>query len=150
MVTQIVDVNYAKATTLRQTVQALLARDCTGLSTMATGRELGVPMNQQQGGGQNQGNGITGQGCVVRGSVAADSATNKLIITETPSRLPEIVARLQELDIRTPQVAIKAKIILNLTASGHRTPTTSARATSSSSSWCRALSEHARADRHGR
>jgi type IV pilus assembly protein PilQ len=111
MVTQIVDVNYAKATTLRQTVQALLARDCTGLSTMATGRELGVPMNQQQGGGQNQGNGITGQGCVVRGSVAADSATNKLIITETPSRLPEIVARLQELDIRTPQVAIKAKII---------------------------------------
>jgi len=111
MVTQIVDVNYAKATTLRQTVQALLARDCTGLSTMATGREMGMPMNQAQGGGQNQGNGITGQGCVVRGSVAADSATNKLIITETPSRLPEIVARLQELDIRTPQVAIKAKII---------------------------------------
>ncbi len=109
MVTQIVDVNYAKATTLRQTVQALLARDCTGLSTMATGREMGMPMNQQ-GGGQNQG-GISGQGCVVRGSVAADSATNKLIITETPSRLPEIVARLQELDIRTPQVAIKAKII---------------------------------------
>ncbi len=111
MVTQIVDVNYAKATTLRQTVQALLARDCTGLSTLATGRDLGVPMNQQQGGAGQQGNGITGQGCVVRGSVAADSATNKLIITETPSRLPEIVARLQELDIRTPQVAIKAKII---------------------------------------
>ena len=111
MVTQIVDVNYAKATTLRQTVQALLARDCTGLSTLATGRDLGVPMNQQQGGSGQQGNGITGQGCVVRGSVAADSATNKLIITETPSRLPEIVARLQELDIRTPQVAIKAKII---------------------------------------
>ena len=40
MVTQIVDVNYAKATTLRQTVQALLARDCTGLSTLATGRDF--------------------------------------------------------------------------------------------------------------
>ena len=111
MVTQIVDVNYAKATTLRQTVQALLARDCTGLSTMATGREMGMPMNQQQGGGQGSNNGISGQGCVVRGNVAADSATNKLIITEVPSRLPEIIARLQELDIRTQQVAIKAKII---------------------------------------
>jgi type IV pilus assembly protein PilQ len=52
-----------------------------------------------------------GQGCVVRGSVAADSATNKLIITEVPSRLPEIVSRIQQLDVRTPQVAIKAKII---------------------------------------
>ncbi len=112
MVTQIIDVNYAKASTLRQTVQALLARDCTGLSTMATGRELGMPLNQQQGSGQAGGNnGISGQGCVVRGSVAADSATNKLIITEVPSRLPEIIARLQELDIRTQQVAIKAKII---------------------------------------
>ncbi len=112
MITQIIDINYAKASTLRQTVQALLARDCTGLSTMATGRDLGVPMNQQSGGsGGSNNNGISGQGCVVRGSVAADSATNKLIITEVPSRLPEIVARLAELDIRTQQVAIKAKII---------------------------------------
>ncbi|MDQ6610806.1 MAG: AMIN domain-containing protein [Gemmatimonadota bacterium] len=111
LVTRILDVNYAKASTLQQTVQKLLARDCTGLSTMASGRDLGMNM-QQQGSGQsgNQG-GMQGSGCVVRGSVAADSATNKLIITEVPSRLPEIIARLQELDIRTPQVAIKAKIV---------------------------------------
>ena len=111
MVTQIVDVNYAKATTLRTTVQALLARDCTGLTTMANGRDLGMPIAQQQQNNANGGNQNNGQGCVVRGSVAADSATNKLIITEVPSRLPEIVARLAELDVRTPQVAIKAKII---------------------------------------
>jgi type IV pilus assembly protein PilQ len=43
--------------------------------------------------------------------VSADSATNKLIISEVPSRLPELIKRLQELDVRTPQVAIKAKII---------------------------------------
>jgi type IV pilus assembly protein PilQ len=109
LVTQIVDVNYAKAVALRNTVQALLARDCTGLTTMATGRDLGMPMNQ--GGGQGGQQQMGGQGCVVRGSVAADSATNKLIITEVPSRLPEIVSRIQQLDIRTPQVAIKAKII---------------------------------------
>lgn len=110
LVTQIIDVNYAKASTLRQTVQALLARDCTGISTMATGRDMGVPINNGQQGGQGN-NQISGQGCVVRGSVAADSATNKLIITEVPSRLPEIVSRLQQLDVRTQQVAIKAKII---------------------------------------
>lgn len=107
LVTQILDINYAKATALRPTVQALLARDCTGLSTLATGRDLGMPMNQQS----NQQGQMGGQGCVVRGSVTADSATNKLIITEVPSRIPEIVARIQELDIRTQQVAIKAKII---------------------------------------
>jgi type IV pilus assembly protein PilQ len=111
LVTQIVDINYAKAATLRNTVSALLARDCSQISTAQTGQQMGLPMQGgqmgAQGGQQNQG----GQGCVVRGSVAADSATNKLIITEVPSRLPEIVARIQQLDIRTPQVAIKAKIV---------------------------------------
>jgi len=110
LITRILDVNYAKASTLQNTVQKLLARDCTGMSTMATGRELGMNSNSGQSGQGNQG-GMQGQGCVVRGSVAADSATNKLIITEVPSRLPEIIARLQELDIRTPQVQIKAKIV---------------------------------------
>lgn len=110
LITQIVDVNYAKATVLRGTVQSLLARDCTGMSTAVTGRDMGVGVNQGSSGNQQQ-NQMGGQGCVVRGSVAADSATNKLIITEVPSRLPEIVARLQQLDVRTPQVAIKAKII---------------------------------------
>ncbi len=111
LVTRILDVNYAKASTLQQTVQKLLARDCTGLSTMATGRDLGMNMQQQGSGSGGNQSGMQGSGCVVRGSVAADSATNKLIITEVPSRLPEIVARLQELDIRTPQVSIRAKIM---------------------------------------
>lgn len=111
LVTQIIDVNYAKAAVLRNTVQALLARDCTGLNTMATGRSMGMPIAQGGGGGGGQQQAMGGEGCVVRGSVAADSATNKLIITEVPSRLPEIVSRIQQLDIRTPQVAIKAKII---------------------------------------
>ena len=110
LVTQIIDINYSKASVLRGTVQQLLARDCTGLTTMATGRDMGMPMNQGGGSGGQQDQ-TAGQGCVVRGSVAADSATNKLIITEVPSRLPEIVARVQQLDVRTPQVAIKAKII---------------------------------------
>lgn len=111
LVTQIVDINYAKAATLRNTVQALLARDCSQMSTAQTGQQMGVPMQGQMGMGNSQQGQAMGQGCVVRGSVAADSATNKLIITEVPSRLPEIVNRIQQLDIRTPQVAIKAKIV---------------------------------------
>ena len=113
LITQIVDVNYAKAVVLRSTVQSLLARDCTGMTTALTGRDMGMGMasSMNQGGGMDQQNSMAGQGCVVRGSVSADSATNKLIITEVPSRLPEIIARLQQLDVRTPQVAIKAKIV---------------------------------------
>jgi len=108
LVTQVLDINYAKATALRATVSALLARDCTGFATAQTGRDLvgGTAMT-------NQSNRSTdgGQGCVVRGTVTADSATNKLIISDVPSRLPEIIARIQQLDVRTPQVAIKAKIV---------------------------------------
>ncbi len=113
LVTQIININYAKASALVPTVRALLARDCSNLTTMQTGREMGGGaggMGGQQGGnrgGQMQ----EGQGCVLRGSVSADSSTNKLIISEVPTRLPELIKRLQELDVRTPQVAIKAKII---------------------------------------
>ncbi|MBU6366116.1 MAG: AMIN domain-containing protein [Gemmatimonadetes bacterium] len=107
LVTQVIEINYARATTLRTTVQALLTRDCTGLGSATSSRDPGMGGSQQGGGAGQQG----GAGCVVRGSVAADSATNRLIITEAPSRLPEIVARIKQLDFRTPQVTIKAKIV---------------------------------------
>jgi len=119
VITQIVNVNYAKAASLVPTVRALLARDCSNLTTMQAGREMGLGMGAPGGaGGGGMGGGARpggnmqdSQGCVLRGSVSADSATNKLIISEVPSRLPELIKRLQELDVRTPQVAIKAKII---------------------------------------
>jgi type IV pilus assembly protein PilQ len=117
LVTQIVNVNYAKAVSLVPTVRALLARDCSNLTTMQAGRDMGMAgqagMMGTAGGGQQRGqaNALDNQGCVLRGSVTADSATNKLIISEVPTRLPELIKRLQELDVRTPQVAIKAKII---------------------------------------
>jgi type IV pilus assembly protein PilQ len=49
--------------------------------------------------------------CQNQGSVAADSSTNALIITTVASRLDEVVGYVRNLDVRTPQVAIKAKII---------------------------------------
>src|SRR5688500_531392 len=88
--TQIVPVNYARAGSLVETVKSLLSRDCGGgrASAQAGARTVGS------------------DACITRGSVVADSGTNRLIITDVPSRLPEITGYVQDLDVRTPQVAI--------------------------------------------
>ena len=97
--TQLVSINYVSATSLQPTVQGLLYRDCApganqgGAAPAASGAQS-VPA-----------------GCIVRGTVAADSATNSLIITEVASRLPMLMTYVKGLDLRTPQVALKAKII---------------------------------------
>ena len=46
-----------------------------------------------------------------RGNVVADTGTNSLIITEIETRIDEIVDLVRQLDIRTPQVSIQAKLI---------------------------------------
>jgi type IV pilus assembly protein PilQ len=47
-----------------------------------------------------------------RGSVVADTTNNALVITDVQTRIQEIADFVRALDIRTPQVAIQAKIIL--------------------------------------
>jgi type IV pilus assembly protein PilQ len=95
LTTQIIPVNYARAGSLVETMRTLLSKDCLGAAA-ATG--AGPTLGSQQ-------------GCVTRGSVTADTATNRLVITDVPSRLAEISNYIRDLDVRTPQVAIKAKII---------------------------------------
>jgi type IV pilus assembly protein PilQ len=46
-----------------------------------------------------------------RGVVLADSATNSLIITDTRTRMQSILEFVDQIDIRTPLVAIQAKLI---------------------------------------
>lgn len=46
-----------------------------------------------------------------RGNVVADTGTNSLVITEVESRIAEIVDLVSQLDMRTPQVSIQAKLI---------------------------------------
>ena len=46
-----------------------------------------------------------------RGKVIADENSNSLIITDTRTRLPNLTEFVRGLDIRTPQVSIKAKIV---------------------------------------
>lgn len=95
LTTQIIPVNYARAASLVPTITTLLSKDCLGAAA-ATG--AGAAISQSD-------------GCVTRGSVSADTATNRLVVTDVPSRLAEIRNYINELDVRTPQVAIKAKII---------------------------------------
>ncbi|HEU4563712.1 MAG TPA: AMIN domain-containing protein [Gemmatimonadaceae bacterium] len=95
--TQIVPINYARAGSLVETVRTLLSKDCMG--------------SQGAGEGAQTLSTASGGACVTRGSVTADTATNRLVITDVPSRLQDILAYVRDLDVRTPQVAIKAKII---------------------------------------
>ena len=89
--TRIISVNYARASSLAPTIEGLLSRECAA-GAAGTSNAAGQ--------------------CKARGSVASDSATNRLLITDVPSRLDEIANYVKDLDVRTPQVAIKAKIIL--------------------------------------
>src|ERR1700716_3222713 len=91
--TQLISINYARALALVPTIQSLLQKDCPQVPSS------GNVVNNAR------------PSCVARGLVAADSTTNTLIITETASRLADVLQYVRSLDVRTPQVGIKAKII---------------------------------------
>jgi type IV pilus assembly protein PilQ len=92
LVTQLVSINYASAGGMVPVVRSLLSKDCAG----ATGGLGGT---------------ITTNQCQPRGNVIADTATNTLLITEAQSHLQDVVNYVRDLDVRTPQVSIRAKII---------------------------------------
>jgi type IV pilus assembly protein PilQ len=90
LVTQLIPVNYARAASLVETMSSLLSKDCPPAAPGATVQQASCP---------------------ARGSVRADSSTNTLLVTEVPSRINDLIGYVRDLDVRTPQVAIKAKII---------------------------------------
>jgi type IV pilus assembly protein PilQ len=97
LTTQIIKINYARASSLVETMQGLLSKDCP---------QGALPVANQQ---QQQAAGTPV--CITRGNVAADSATNSLLITEVTSRLNSLLSYVRELDVRTPQVALNAKVL---------------------------------------
>ena len=99
--THVISVNYAKAETMANTVKSLLGAGCGGGGAAAGGGGGGA-------GAQAAAGATT---CSARGSASFDEKTNTVIVTETPSRLADIESYIHDLDIRTPQVSIKAKII---------------------------------------
>jgi type IV pilus assembly protein PilQ len=91
--TEVIPVNYANAETMSLTVRSLLGAGCGGAAPGASAAAQGPST------------------CSSRGSVSFDAKTNTVIVTETDARLADITSYIRDLDVRTPQVTIKAKII---------------------------------------
>jgi len=102
--TRTIRLNYAKATSVADMVKERLSRDC---SRVTVGGTAPTPM---------QPNGTPGiqlnPNCPVRGAVTSDSLTNSLSITDIPTNLDQLESYARSIDLRQPQVNIKAKIIL--------------------------------------
>ena len=112
LISQIVPVNYAKAATLGKTIEQLLLAGCGAKAGGGGAGAAGAAAADAGGaaGAAAGGTAISTAGCG-RGSVAVDDKTNSLIISETQARLADVMGFIKDLDVRTPLVSIKAKII---------------------------------------
>ena len=103
LMTRTIRLNYAKAYSVAEMVHQRLSRDCSSVTipgTPASAGRAGTPAVQLN------------PNCPVRGAVTADSLTNSLSITDIPANLDELESYARSIDLRQPQVNIKAKIIL--------------------------------------
>jgi type IV pilus assembly protein PilQ len=98
LTTRTIRFNYTNAGAVAEALRGRLSRDCSALQAGPTGAP-GAPS-----GGQ-----LT---CPVRGTVTADTLTNSVSVTDIPSAMDDLIAYARTLDLRQPQVNIKAKIIL--------------------------------------
>ncbi len=107
--TRIIQVNYTRAELMANTVRSLLGAGCGGggaggAPPAAAAADAGAAAAPPAGGG-------TAVSCNARGSVGFEEKTNSVMVTETAARLTDIEGYIKELDVRTPQITIKAKII---------------------------------------
>jgi type IV pilus assembly protein PilQ len=109
--TKTVRLNYSRAIAVKEMVAARLTRTCpVALGPMADAGPLQPVPGQPT--AQPVSSGIQSLTCPTRGTVTADSITNSISITDIPSALPELEQYTRSLDLRQPQVNIRAKIIL--------------------------------------
>jgi type IV pilus assembly protein PilQ len=101
LTTRTIRFNYTSASAVAEAIRGRLSRDC-GVIQAPTG----VPNVAQQ---AAQANPLT---CPVRGFVSADTLTNSVSITDVPQTMDDLISYARTLDVRQPQVNIKAKIIL--------------------------------------
>lgn len=119
--------NYTGAAAIEPMLKARLSRDCPTVTTTGTATTTGtgggfadpnsppaqVPVNAQQGTSPSTQTTIVTSGtCPVRGAVTSDTLTNSVSVTDIRANLDLLEAYAKTLDIRQPQVNIKAKIIL--------------------------------------
>jgi hypothetical protein len=92
-------------------VIAWSAGDGVGLTDPGTPPVAGAPPAQSS--AHNRPQGLSDNGiCRGRGNVSFDEVTNSVSITAAVSALDDLVAFAESLDLRQPQVNIKAKIVL--------------------------------------
>ena len=109
LVTRTIRFNYTNAGAVAAALAQRLSRDCgeplTGAidPTQAAGANPPATPRAQSGADPR---------CPQRGAVTADTLTNSVSITEASSNMDDIIAYARTLDVRQPQVNIKAKIIL--------------------------------------
>jgi type IV pilus assembly protein PilQ len=109
--TRSVRLNYARAGGVAGMVAVRLTRSCPTTSATAAAQPpaiAGQPAAQQPVAPTT----IQSLQCPQRGAVTADTITNSVSITDVPSALKELEEYARSLDMRQPQVNIKAKIIL--------------------------------------
>lgn len=114
--TRSVRLNYARANAVAPMVAVRLSRTCPVTLGASAGQApaLNPSPTQQPAAIQPTAGGMSVQNltCPQRGAVTADTITNSISITDVPSSLTELENYAKSLDIRQPQVNIKAKIIL--------------------------------------
>jgi type IV pilus assembly protein PilQ len=106
--------NYARARAVAPMVAERLTRACPvtpdGMQSAPTASRQGNA--SPDGAPQPQVGVVMSFTCPVRGTVTGDTITNSVTITDIPSALPDLEEYARSLDLRQPQVNIKAKIIL--------------------------------------
>ena len=109
--TRNVRLNYARANAAAPMVRERLTRTCPQLPMANAGIAIqpgaGAPVAPQPQVGI-----VQSINCPVRGAVTADTITNSISITDIPTALTDLERYARSLDLRQPQVNIKAKIIL--------------------------------------
>jgi type IV pilus assembly protein PilQ len=115
LVTRIVRLNYQRATAvgdqLRQRLLQCIPSERGGSPAGEPPAAGAPPAQPTMAGGAAPGSVGSGS-CVGRGNVSADEVTNSVSITAPSSIVDDLVAFGETLDLRQPQVNIKAKIIL--------------------------------------
>ena len=113
LVTRIVRLNYQRSSAVGEQIRQRLMQCIPSERSSAAGQPpaAGAPPAQPTvAGGASPGS--ANAGCVGRGTVTSDSLTNRVSITAPSSIVDDLVAFAETLDLRQPQVNIKAKIVL--------------------------------------
>jgi len=115
LITRTIRFNYTNAGAVAEALRQRLSRDCGQQVGGEQGQAAASAAASQAATLRALGGGASGTvdlRCPQRGAVTADTLTNSVSVTDSPSSMEEMIAYARTLDVRQPQVNIKAKIIL--------------------------------------